>query len=125
MTTGFALLGLVGADGGETLAVTASPAAFGGSRKFDVSRTFGPCTLIPAGGSGSYSYAWTVVSSDTSAEFSAPSSATTNITISSPGMGNTSFNTVRGTVTDTVSGATGHVDVVVTYSIIPNNLPEN
>ena len=125
MTAAFALLGLAGAGGAGSLSVTASPAAFGGSRKTDVSRTFGPCTLIPAGGSGSYTYAWTVVSTDTSVGFSAPSSASSNITISSPGMGNTSLSTVRGTVTDTVSGATGHVNVALSYTIIPDGLPES
>ena len=118
-----ALLGLsqpgVGAD---AITATASPSFFSGSRPFDVVRTFGPCTVVPAGGSGSYSFAWSVVSSDAGCGFTAPTAATTSFE-ANPLPDGTSISVLECLVTDTVTFATFAVEVRIEYSIIPLEVP--
>lgn len=115
VTVLLAFLGV--AAGSAGLTVTASPPAFGGSARNTTSpRTFGPCTALPAGGGGSYTYAWTVLSTTTSAILSAPSAQATNITVGAF-FGDTAYTIVRCTVTDTDTGATARVDILLQYTV--------
>lgn len=65
------------------------------------------------GGSGSYGYVWTLVSGDAAITPTSPASATTAFsgTVASDDMIQATY---RVTGTDTVTGATAFVDVVVT-----------
>jgi hypothetical protein len=108
-------LGAAAGSGGLT--VTASPPSFGGAAYNTIaSRVFGPCTALPAGGSGSYSYAWTVVSTNSSASFSNAAIANPTITIGAL-LGDTAYTIVRCTVTDTDTLATARVDVLLQYTV--------
>ena len=103
--------------GGGDLSVTASRSSFTGGTT-DPSpppRVFGPCTAIPAGGSGSYSYAWTVISTNSAASFSNAAIAAPTITID-PLAGDTAYTIVRCTVTDTDTLLTARVDVLLQYT---------
>lgn len=101
--------------GGSGLSVTASPASFGGAA-YDTldDRVFGPCKALPAGGSGSYTYLWTLISTNSSAIIAQPGSQSTNITVGAL-FNDISYSIVRCTVTDTETGATARVDVLLTY----------
>lgn len=70
---------------------------------------------IPAGGSGSYSYAWTVVSSDHPVVIASPTAQTTGLSFTGVGAGVDASAEILCTVTDTVSGLTGSVGVSMSY----------
>lgn len=84
-------------------------------------RTFGPCSALPAGGSGSYSYAWTVVSTDTAVIITAPTSQATSFNVSPGEYYETTAHRVRCTVTDTLTRQIGLVDVLIYYTIFEND----
>lgn len=99
------------------MTVTASPPTFSGGT-WDPAvppRTFGPCTVLVAGGSGSYTFAWTIVSTNSSVIFSSLTTQITNITVTGIA-DDTSYSIVRCTVTDVSTGAIALVDVLVQYS---------
>lgn len=117
MSAAAILLGVAGAAGGGAgaFSVTASPPSFSAGGIVQANRVFGPCTVVPTGGSGSYTVAWSVVVTNTSAGFSASTSLSTNIELQWL-FGDTATATVRCTVTDDVSGLIAHVDVPVAYT---------
>ena len=111
-----AFLGVAaGVAGG--LSVTASPPTLGGAAYNVITpRVFGPCTALPAGGSGSYTYLWTVVSSSGGATIVSPTSQASSFTLEAV-LGDTNYTIVRCTVTDTDTGATARVDVLIQYVV--------
>lgn len=110
-----AFLGASAGSGGLT--VTASPPSLGGAAyNTIVSRTFGPCTAHPAGGSGNYTYLWTVVSSSGGATIGAPTSQASSFTLAAL-LGDTNYTIVRCTVTDVDTGATSRVDILIQYVV--------
>lgn len=72
-----------------------------------------PVTASPAGGSGSYTYAWTLVEGDVSISATSPATASTAFTALLPPE-TIVHATFRCTVTDTVTGAQRTADVSVT-----------
>lgn len=74
-------------------------------------------TCTASGGSGSYTYAWTYVSGEAATVLSPSSNATYFRRVKSAplidGTANNYSGTYRCTATDTVTGATGYVDVTV------------
>ena len=108
-------LGATAGAGGLT--VTASPPSFGGAAYNTLlPRTFGPCTALPAGGSGSYTYAWTVLSSSGGATIGSPTAQSTSFELAAL-FGDTNYTIVRCTVTDTDTLATARVDVLLQYTV--------
>lgn len=110
------LSAFVGASAGTGgLTVTVTPASFGGA-SYDTldDRVFGPCTALPAGGSGSYTYLWTVLSTNSSCIIGSIAAQSTTFTVGAL-FNDTSYSIVRCTVTDTDTGATARVDVLITY----------
>lgn len=122
--SGIALLVLAGRPAGGSLSVSSSPpfayaGAVGGAPPF-----YSPSiTAIAAGGSGSYTYAWTIVSSDGPVEMVSPASQTTSIRFLDVPLTQTIFATARCTVTDSVTGATGSAEVPAAFSNITIVLP--
>lgn len=110
-----AFLGVSATGGGLT--VTASPPSLGGANRNTIlPRTFGPCTALPAGGSGNYTYAWTVLSSSGGASVGSPSAQATTVTLNAL-FGDTNYTIVRCTVTDVETSATARVDILVQYTV--------
>lgn len=110
-----AFLGASAGSGGLT--VTASPPTLGGANRNTITPlVFGPCTALPAGGSGSYTYVWTVVSSSGGASIGSPTAQATNITLNAL-LGDTNYTIVRCTVTDADTSATARVDILVQYTV--------
>lgn len=108
-------LGASAGSGGLT--VTASPPTLGGANRNTITpRAFGPCTALPAGGSGSYTYVWMVVSSSGGASIGSPTAQATNITLNAL-LGDTNYTIVRCTVTDADTSATARVDILVQYTV--------
>lgn len=70
---------------------------------------------LASGGSGSYSYAWTVVSTNSSASFNNAAIAAPTIEI---GVleADTAYTIVRCTITDTDTLLTARVDVLLQYT---------
>lgn len=110
-----ALLLSVAGPGASGFIASAFPPSLAGSVVSGDSRTLGPTTVTPSGGSGSYTYAWTVLESDYSTVINSPTSATTTITMSCP-FGEVGAAVARCTVTDTVSGLTAIADVSLSVS---------
>lgn len=110
--SGIALLLLAGATvGAEGFAVTATPPALNSGSVNDPHVT-APVTLIPTGGSGSYTYAWTLTLDPGGITIVSPTSATTVFSIDT-NIGDVVDATARGTVTDTVTLAPAFVDVPI------------
>lgn len=110
-----AFFGAAAGSGGLT--VTASPPSLGGAAyNTIVSRTLGPCTAQPAGGSGNYTYLWTVVSSSGGATIGEPTSRASSFTLAAL-LGDTNYTIVRCTVTDIDTGATARVDILIQYVV--------
>jgi len=108
-------LGVSAGAGGLT--VTATPPTLGGAAYNTISpRTFGPCTALPAGGSGSYTYAWTIVSSSGGASIGSPAAQASSFTLNAL-LGDTNYTIIRCTVTDVATGATARVDVLIQYVV--------
>lgn len=112
-----------GAGGGGDLSVTASPPSFTGGA-FDTTdpRVFGPCTALPAGGSGSRTYAWTVLSTNSGVNILAPTAQATEFVVEAL-FGDTSYSIVRCTVTDTDTLATARVDILLVYAVYDTQTP--
>jgi hypothetical protein len=114
----------VGASAGSGgLSLTVTPASFTGAA-FDTTdpRVFGPCTALPAGGSGSYTYAWTVLSTTSAVAIVDPTSPTTDFVVNAL-FGDTSYSIVRCTVTDTDTLATARADVPLVYAVYDSGSP--
>lgn len=110
-------ISIIVAAAAASFAVTASPpflysGSTGGSFSTDST------TAIPAGGSGSYTYAWTTVVSDGThhCTANAPSSATTNFALSGVGIDETLEAVATCLVTDTITAATASVDVEINHT---------
>lgn len=115
MSAGFAA-NTPGAPSGGALAVFASPAFSSSSGP-----SGGTCpavTVFVSGGSGSYTYAWAVTapSVDGTLHITNPTSRTTPFSFSGLALSATGDATATCTVTDTVTGLTGSVDVAASYS---------
>lgn len=92
----------------SAITVTASPASFGGN--VDNGTFTAGITASVTGGSGSYTYSWAIVASDGgSPGFSAPTSASTNFSVS--GTNVIRSGTIRVTATDSATGQTDTFDV--------------
>jgi len=103
--------------GAGGLTVTANPPSLGGAAYNNITpRTFGPCTALPAGGSGNYTYAWTVVSSSGGASIGAPTSQASSFTLNAL-LGDTNYTIVRCTVTDVDTAATARVDILIQFVV--------
>ena len=101
-------------SGGSGLTVTATPPssdAGGLSAPYSTPSV----TALPSGGSGSYTYAWSVVSFDHTVSITSPTAQTTALRFTVMTSGDYATATVRCTVTDTVSALTGSVDVPMSY----------
>lgn len=111
------------AFGAGTLGVTATPptsSAGGNTAPFNTPAV----TAIPSGGSGSYTYAWTIIIDPGGLTINSPAAATTNFTYALMGDGDAPLATVRCTVTDTVTAQTQSVDVDVEYIYISKYLQD-
>lgn len=112
-------------EGKSNLTVTASPTAVSGSAGnttagSNVTVTTNANTITPVGGSGSYTYAWTLVSG-AAATLHGAYYWKRGMTVPSVAVGTVTVSGVyRCTVTDTVSGATAYCDVTVNTTA--NNL---
>lgn len=73
-------------------------------------------TALPAGGSGSYTYAWTVISNDAPLSALSASSATTKFRFTSILASDIVSGVLRCTITDTVTSTTTSVDVAWTHT---------
>lgn len=94
--------------------VTASPPYLSSGGRTS-SRSTADVTAIVSGGSGSFTYAWTITTDGHTITISAPTSATTHFNISGIAVGDEVTATARCTVTDTSGGATTFVDVPITH----------
>jgi hypothetical protein len=95
--------------------VTASPPSLASGGRFDAATT-DTVTAIVSGGSGSFTYAWTVPTTDGHPVVpTAPTAATTAFNIGSIGAGDEVSAVARCTVTDTVTSAIDHVDVFISH----------
>src|SRR5690349_13587182 len=106
-----------GGGGGPALALSVSLNPLNVSRGAAVGGHVGPMTAIPSGGSGSYSFAWTVVAPDAvyPLTINSPAAATTDFNFDPVEPGDIASATVRCTVTDTVTAAQGYADGGVTF----------
>ena len=100
--------------GGYGLSVTASPPSS------DAGGLFAPyatpsVTALPSGGSGSYTYLWSVISSDYPVVITSAAAQTTALRFTGVPSGELATGIVRCTATDTVSLLTGSVDVPMSY----------
>jgi hypothetical protein len=110
---------LVAGSGGGALAVTASPPALMSGRGTPPPTfTTAATRAIASGGTGSISYAWSIVSSDGVHDFdvNSPTSDTTTFLISGLVAGDTCFATARCIATDSL-GATASVNVNINHSV--------
>jgi hypothetical protein len=109
------LLMAASADTGAEFSPTASPPQLhsGGTTN---SHTTAATNAIVSGGSGSYSYAWTIPESD-GASFAAnsPTSPTTTFAITSIAAGVLATATALCTVTDTITLETASVEVGIRH----------
>lgn len=109
-------IGLLLIPGTGILAATASPPALNSGASSN-SFTTATTTAIPSGGSGSYSYAWSIVAGTGGAGIAATSAATAatafSLTGISPGELNTA--TARCVVTDTSTLLTTFADVTIRH----------
>lgn len=92
------------AGGFATLTAALSPTALSGSGTGASVTTSGAATILPAGGSGSYAYAWEFVSGSGAIAATAGTSAASSFTVSGLSEGATVSGVWRGKVTDTVTG---------------------
>lgn len=115
MTGISAMLGMMNS---ELLSVSTSPPFSAAGRKLAGAGPYNTpaVTAIVAGGSGTYTYAWTILpGSDDTMTIAAPTSATTSFGFTV--VVYVASGTARLTVTDTTTGAIGHADVAVSYTL--------
>lgn len=112
--SGSLLVMAFGVSGGGPFGVTASPPSLSSGGRVD-SRSTDNVTAVVSGGSGSFTFAWTILVTDHTISASAPTSATTHFDISGIEEGDEVHAQARCTVTDTVGGATVHVDVEIQH----------
>lgn len=110
-----ALLLAVAGPGASGFIASAFPETLAGAVISGTDRALGPTTVTPSGGTGTYTYAWTVLESDYSTVINSPTSATTTITMECP-FGEVGAAIARCTVTDTGSGLTAIADVSLSVS---------
>lgn len=110
--SGIALILLAaGATTAAGLSVTASPPALNSGSTHDPHVT-APTTAVPTGGSGTYTYLWTLAVDPGDITITSPTAATTVFSIDT-NIGETVDATARCTVTDGVTMATAFVDVPI------------
>lgn len=106
---------MAAAMGSNKLAVSLNPAnaTTGGTAGGHVQAM----TALPSGGSGAYSYAWTVVQADADypLTINSPAAATTTFDFTDVADGDIAQARVRCTVTDTGTGLTAFAEGLVTF----------
>lgn len=104
---------LLAAMSAGSLSATASPPALNSGGSVN-SFTTAATTAIPAGGSGTYTYAWTLIVDPGGVTINSATAAATTFGLTVTA-GATIQATARCTVTDSVSGATATVDVPIQH----------
>lgn len=106
------------------LTVSSNFASFSGSGSGEPLYSTPTCVVTPSGGTGPYTYAWTLVETDGFGSSSASAPTSANTTFYATGLTNfvTHITTWRCTVTDS-GGVTGNVDVVVTFTKLGGIIP--
>ena len=116
LMSGIALL-LAGLASAGFSATASPPSLRSGGVNTGAPFTSAPTTAIPTGGTGPYTYAWTLTTAPDvgSITINTPAAAGTTVTFDGYAELDTVEGTITGTVTDTSNGHTTTVDVVVSH----------